>query len=221
LRKEYYLNKLYPFQDYIFEIINRLKVNLYLTGGTALSRFYLNHRYSDDLDFFANCSRTFIQDTETVIKGIKENSDIEVLRKTNDFIRVNATKNDIILKIDFVNDIEFRSGETVSFPEFNYVDNPENILSNKITSLGRLEPKDVVDILFLWRRNSVYWVKAFEDARKKEEYIDPLDIGVILDEFPKEYLKRINWVDEIDYDEAIKDIKLMAKEILLKGRREQ
>ncbi|MCD4795127.1 MAG: nucleotidyl transferase AbiEii/AbiGii toxin family protein [Bacteroidales bacterium] len=26
----------------------------YLTGGTALVRFYLNHRYSEDLDFFVN-----------------------------------------------------------------------------------------------------------------------------------------------------------------------
>jgi len=26
----------------------------YLTGGTALSRGYFNHRYSDDLDLFVN-----------------------------------------------------------------------------------------------------------------------------------------------------------------------
>lgn len=25
----------------------------YLTGGTALAAFYLNHRYSEDLDFFS------------------------------------------------------------------------------------------------------------------------------------------------------------------------
>jgi len=26
--------------------------DFYLTGGTALAAFYLNHRYSEDLDFF-------------------------------------------------------------------------------------------------------------------------------------------------------------------------
>ena len=31
-----------------------LKTGFYLTGGTALGRCYLNHRYSDDLDFFVN-----------------------------------------------------------------------------------------------------------------------------------------------------------------------
>ena len=27
--------------------------NFYFTGGTALSAFYLQHRYSEDLDFFS------------------------------------------------------------------------------------------------------------------------------------------------------------------------
>ena len=102
LQKEYYINKLYPFQDEIFGAINSLEVNLYLTGGTALSRFYLNHRYSDDLDFFANSSSTFIKDTDLIISKLKEKYEFEILRKTTDFIRANAIKNNIVLKLDFV-----------------------------------------------------------------------------------------------------------------------
>jgi predicted nucleotidyltransferase component of viral defense system len=30
-----------------------LKKYFYLTGGTALSAYYLKHRYSEDLDFFS------------------------------------------------------------------------------------------------------------------------------------------------------------------------
>ena len=30
-----------------------LQSSFYFTGGTALSSFYLSHRYSDDLDFFS------------------------------------------------------------------------------------------------------------------------------------------------------------------------
>src|SRR3989338_1124745 len=30
-----------------------LTKNFYLTGGTALTAFYLRHRYSEDLDFFS------------------------------------------------------------------------------------------------------------------------------------------------------------------------
>ena len=37
----YYREKLYPFQDGILKIVNDLRLPFYLTGGTALSRFYL------------------------------------------------------------------------------------------------------------------------------------------------------------------------------------
>jgi predicted nucleotidyltransferase component of viral defense system len=33
----------------------------YLTGGTALGRFYLNHRCSEDLDFFVNAEIVFFK----------------------------------------------------------------------------------------------------------------------------------------------------------------
>ncbi|MDR2095073.1 MAG: nucleotidyl transferase AbiEii/AbiGii toxin family protein [Treponema sp.] len=32
--------------------MNRCGTHFFLTGGTALSRAYYPHRYSDDLDFF-------------------------------------------------------------------------------------------------------------------------------------------------------------------------
>ena len=56
--KSYY-NRLYAFQDEIMKIIHRQGVDFYLTGGTALSRRYLNHLYSDDLDFFINHATDF------------------------------------------------------------------------------------------------------------------------------------------------------------------
>ena len=54
MHEKYYLDKLYPLQDKILDVIEQLKLDFYLTGGTALSRCYLQHRYSDDLDFFVN-----------------------------------------------------------------------------------------------------------------------------------------------------------------------
>lgn len=46
--------ELYKFQDKVFEALEGNCGSFYLTGGTALSRYYLNHRYSEDLDFFVN-----------------------------------------------------------------------------------------------------------------------------------------------------------------------
>ena len=50
----FYLDKLYPFQDRVLKAMSGVETELYLTGGTASSRGYLNHRFSDDLDFFVN-----------------------------------------------------------------------------------------------------------------------------------------------------------------------
>ena len=48
--KSYY-NRLYAFQDEIMNIVQKQEVDFYLTGGTALSRCYLNHRYSDAVSY--------------------------------------------------------------------------------------------------------------------------------------------------------------------------
>ncbi|MDR1421550.1 MAG: nucleotidyl transferase AbiEii/AbiGii toxin family protein, partial [Coriobacteriales bacterium] len=40
-------------------VVQSCKTPFYLTGGTALSRIYYAHRFSDDLDFFVNrCDET-------------------------------------------------------------------------------------------------------------------------------------------------------------------
>jgi len=44
--------------------VEKLPVDFYLTGGTVLSRAYLNHRYSDDLDFFVNQNPNFEKQVE-------------------------------------------------------------------------------------------------------------------------------------------------------------
>jgi hypothetical protein len=46
----YFFNILYPFQDRVLKEIHLAETEFYLTGGTAASRGYLNHRFSDDLD---------------------------------------------------------------------------------------------------------------------------------------------------------------------------
>ena len=50
----YYETKLYPLQDEVLKKLKSLEQPFYLTGGTAVSRGYLHHRYSDALDLFVN-----------------------------------------------------------------------------------------------------------------------------------------------------------------------
>ncbi len=49
-------NILTPSQHFVLDLAIReedLTDWFYFTGGTALSQFYLHHRYSEDLDFFS------------------------------------------------------------------------------------------------------------------------------------------------------------------------
>ena len=43
--------KLYSLQDRVLDVVFGVEDEFYLTGGTALSRFFYAKRYSDDLDF--------------------------------------------------------------------------------------------------------------------------------------------------------------------------
>ena len=54
-------------------ILNRSGTDFFLTGGTALSRAYYNHRYSDDLDFFVNNSQTYNEQLDKILALLQEN----------------------------------------------------------------------------------------------------------------------------------------------------
>ncbi|MDR0620209.1 MAG: nucleotidyl transferase AbiEii/AbiGii toxin family protein [Bacteroidales bacterium] len=57
----YYRDILYPMQDGVLNAQKKCNTPFFLTGGTALSRAYYNHRYSDDLDFFTVQDSNFLQ----------------------------------------------------------------------------------------------------------------------------------------------------------------
>ena len=62
--------KLYQLQDEVLEVVFGVENEFYLTGGTCLSRFYKEKRYSDDLDFFTNNSARYrfaIRDRKSVV----------------------------------------------------------------------------------------------------------------------------------------------------------
>ena len=70
---EFYEENLYRLQNGVLNIVNSLSVPFYLTGGTALSRGYYHHRYSDYLDFFVNRCKSFGTHVNSVLKALKAN----------------------------------------------------------------------------------------------------------------------------------------------------
>lgn len=209
----YYLDKLYPFQDEVLKLVEGLELNFYLTGGTALSRCYLNHRYSDDLDFFVNDNVNFKTECSIAINSLRNRWDCDIAATSETFARIFVKKEKIILKIDFVNDILAHFGEVHRFPLFHRVDSWRNILSNKMCALSRLEVKDIVDIVFIARKYAFDWETIIGEAKEKDLWVDPIEICRIIDQFSTDLLKTVKWIRPVNADAILGQIRTIHNDI--------
>jgi hypothetical protein len=197
MHEDYYQNTLYPIQDKVLKIIEKLPVDFYLTGGTALSRVYLHHRFSDDLDFFVNGLLSFKQQIDQIISEFKNSAiQFDTTIADDGFARIFVFEGENSLKLDFINDVPFRSGKTMGSKIFSKTDNILYILSNKITALSRYSPKDIVDIVFICGFASFTWEEIFNQASHKDIWVNPINAAEILEQFPIEKIKEIIWINE-------------------------
>lgn len=218
----YYSNKLYPFQDEVLGAIQSLKTGFYLTGGTALGRCYLNHRYSDDLDFFVNAAPDFKEQFKMILSCLeKMHCTVRVSISEESFVRLFLEKNDIILKIDFVNDVPFHAGTVEMKNGFGRVDSWRNILSNKICAMSRMEPKDYADILYTADTYDFQWQEIIGEAREKDLWVDPLEVSRMIHQFPVEHLRAIKWTVSPPSPEISRKAVTMIAEDILNGRENQ
>lgn len=186
----------YSLQDKVFTVLKNHTGDFYLTGGTALSRFYLNHRYSDDLDFFVNHSSTFLADVRNIIKLLDNHFTIDkpASLEASEYVKIWLIEK-IRTKIEFVNDVSKYWGKSYRTKKV-LVDNPANILANKLTALvSRDEPKDVFDIVTIAENWSFNWREVYEHAVEKQLINEP-DIAIRLSTFPVEQLLNNLWLKE-------------------------
>lgn len=162
---------LYALQDQALETVFEEPLGFYLTGGTALSRYYLHHRYSDDLDFFTHQVSLFPDAIRLLIGKFRKrwpNLDVEV--DARDFKRIRIISGRTRLKMDFVSDRVQRIGLPITIGSVN-VDTVRNILSNKICAImGRDEARDIADLLFIARKRSFTWSDIIAEAETKERF---------------------------------------------------
>jgi len=209
--------ELYLFQNKVLSLINRLQTPFYLTGGTALSRYYLFHRYSDDIDLFVNSDNRFKEYVELIEMDIRASAyRYEVATRANDFVRMNLFNEDssVLLKVDLVNDIEYHFSGLELSDILGRVDNIRNILSNKVSAIPRLEIKDFVDILYICKKIEFSWKEVIEDAEKKDAWVNPLDLSRYFSTTDISLLKRINWIDNPDFDDIVHGFDQIANDIL-------
>ena len=122
-----YFEKFYRIQDHVLHLINALTTDFYLTGGTALSRGYLHHRFSDDLDLFVNDDDRFGIWAKEVIEALQAdvNQSVKVLRQEERFARLMVTVGDLPLRIEMVNDVPAHIGEIITHNVLGRLDSAE------------------------------------------------------------------------------------------------
>ncbi len=222
--EKYYREKLYPFQDGVLKIVRESNTPFYLTGGTAISRGYFNHRYSDDLDLFVNQSSdytnwiTLLMDQfERAQKSGYLSINYNQLQKGRDFTQFFLEKdfNDeiITLKIDLVNDTAAHYGNLSSHNTLGRIDSLENILSNKLSAIFRFEAKDIADIWIISKNMKFEWRYIVAAGKTKEAACDPVVIFDILQSFPLDELSEVKWINPVDPVSLKKDMDIIAKDI--------
>jgi len=133
----FYLTRLYPMQDRVLAQLASVETGFYLTGGTAASRAYLHHRFSDDLDLFVNDDARFGLWAQRVVQALARAGDwhVTVVQQDARFVRLTVAEGDLVLKIEMVNDVPAHVGELKRDPVLGLLDSPENILANKLTAV--------------------------------------------------------------------------------------
>lgn len=143
----------------------------FLTGGTALSAFYLNHRQSLDLDFFTHQDFDSLQ-LKLIVEEISQKTDSQIFTKvtanTYQEIYLQNQEENWTQRLDFVREQPVHFGELKNI-EGIVVDSLENIATNKICSiLGRLEPKDFVDLYVILTQSDFSFETLFTLAKQKD-----------------------------------------------------
>ncbi len=218
--KAYYFDILYPFQDQVLELITRLDTGFHLTGGTAASRGYLQHRFSDDLDLFVNDDIRFGLWAERIVQMLAQHVGwrTEILLRQERFLRLTLTSEAALLKVELVNDVPSRVGNPWLHPTLGRLDTAENILANKVSALiDREEPKDLADIWGFCCRKGLALNEAISGAQGKAAGIFPADLARLLCTATEADWQVIRWIEAPPMGRFLDELRDLGEDLLFQG----
>ncbi len=173
-------------QKKILNIFSALpdKGAFYLTGGTALSAFFLKHRKSHDLDFFTNIEE-LISPVSLKLEAYLKKHDLRVerLRGFHSFVELSVNSSEDSTIIHLALDSPFRFEQPTVFEEIPglKVDSLIDIATNKLLALfGRAVLRDFIDIYFLVNEHFSK-DELIEKARQKDPGFDLYWFGIAMD----------------------------------------
>ncbi len=146
----------------------------YFTGGTALSEFYLKHRYSDDLDFFSLADFDSFALNQVISRWSKKLGFSYSSRQIEKVFSYDLKfTEDYSLKVDFAMYPYIQVEPLVSFNGLK-VDSLQDIAVNKTVTLGqRTNVKDFVDFYYLSQKFGLFELVELSNLKFKRDY-DPV-----------------------------------------------
>lgn len=150
---------------------NALADGFYLTGGTALARFYFYHRESIDLDLFTNQRDADFDAVNRAVLGILQTLSMRIQSQVTtptflQYIVVDASGT--TLKVDLVKDVPVHFGATRELGGIR-LDSLENIGANKVLAVfGRTDAKDFIDLYWILQRTNLMFDDLYALAKEKD-----------------------------------------------------
>lgn len=156
-----------------------VKNNFYLSGGTALSEYYLHHRLSEDLDFFSDkeIDLTWLNTLSGKIKftiGASQKDIQQSFNRNLVFFTIGKT----ILKTEFTY-FPFTQVEKPIISNSLRIDSLLDIAVNKFFTIYQ-QPvsRHFIDLFCILQTSDIPWENLSKLARIKfDTAIDPLQLG--------------------------------------------
>lgn len=193
--------------------------SFYLTGGTALAEFYLQHRLSEDLDFFSE--EEF--DVEAIDVFFKKNKKVLGIKK----IDFQKSFNRNLFFLDLGGDIIKTEFTYFPFPRLEHlmkegnlpIDSLRDIAVNKIfTIYQKPRSRDFIDLYFINKKTNWNIGDLIKEAKIKFDFhIDLLQLGsqMLLAKSVKDYpFMKVNIDDSVWQDYFIAEAKKLESKIL-------
>ncbi len=144
----------------------------FLTGGTALSVFYLHHRTSNDLDLFSVAPHNLAEVRFWIRHEWPQES--AIIKESPHFLSclIRDTKVDIV--IDPFSFDEERPSVLFENGRYLRIDTMQSIVANKLCAcVSRTEPKDYIDLYMILKHYPAMQLKTvYATAQRKDAIFD-------------------------------------------------
>lgn len=199
--------------------------NFYLTGGTALAAFYLQHRLSEDLDIFVPEERLVRHTGNRFIKELEtEGFEVKIVRTFLSFMELVVKKEKESVRVHLAVDSPFRFEEPTKTDMGITIDSLLDITTNKLLALfGRFEPRDFIDVFFVVKENYMDLDYLISKGREKDPGLDEYYLAIAFEkanDFPDSIEKiPVSMLKDIDVKEMKSFFSRHAVQLLNKSRK--